>query len=145
MTDIDGGWYTEKSSKGLPPLSKTKLSKNSQENQDEIKQKLYEANKCWNDWKFQLYRNKLKLINTKYLIKRDKGLPPLNISKINKKDKRSIMKLNKNYMKLISGGMIGNSNCIGTNLNGWILTLPPKRDKTYYVYQKSFTLIKMIE
>ena len=54
MTDIGGGSYMEKSSKGLPPLSKTKLSKNSQENQDEIKQKLYEANKCWNDWKFQL-------------------------------------------------------------------------------------------
>ena len=60
MTDIGGGWYMEKSAQGLPPLRRTKLSKKTQENQDEIK----------------------------------------------------------NYMKLISGGMIGNSNCIGTNLNG---------------------------
>ena len=37
MTDIGGGWYMEKSAKGLPPLSRTKLVKKSQENQDEIK------------------------------------------------------------------------------------------------------------
>ena len=34
--------------------------------------KLYEANKWWNDWKFQLHRNKLELVDPKYLIKRDK-------------------------------------------------------------------------
>ena len=37
MTDICGGWYMGKSAKGLPPLSRTKLVKKSQENQDEIK------------------------------------------------------------------------------------------------------------
>ena len=57
MTYIGGGWYMEKGAKGLPPLSKTKLSK------------------------------------------------------IHKKRR---MKLK----KLISGGMIGNSNFIVTNLNG---------------------------
>ena len=36
MTDIGGGWYMEKSDKGLPPLKRTKLSKKAQEMQDEI-------------------------------------------------------------------------------------------------------------
>ena len=36
MTDIGGGWYMEKSAKGLTPLRRTKLSKKSQERQDEI-------------------------------------------------------------------------------------------------------------
>ena len=31
MTDVGGGWYLEKSSRGLPPLKRTKLSKKSQE------------------------------------------------------------------------------------------------------------------
>ena len=61
MTYIGGGWYIEISTKGLPPLRRTKLSKKAQEKQYEIP---------------------------------------------------------KIYMKLISGGMIGNSNCIGTSLNG---------------------------
>ena len=39
MTDIGGGWYMENSAKGLPPLRITKLSKKSQERQDEIKKK----------------------------------------------------------------------------------------------------------
>ena len=61
MTDIGGGWYMEKSDKGLPPLKISKLGKKAQEKKDEIK---------------------------------------------------------KNYMKLISGGMFGDSNYIGTSLNG---------------------------
>ena len=69
MTDIGGGWYMEKSARGLPTLRITKLSKKSQERQDEIQ---------------------------------------------------------KNYMKLISGGMIGYYNCIGTNLNGLILNKTTK-------------------
>ena len=36
MTNIGGGWYTENSSKGLPPLRRTKPSKKSQERQDGI-------------------------------------------------------------------------------------------------------------
>ena len=70
MKDIGGGWYMEKSAKGLPPLSRTKLSK---------------------------------------------------------KHKKGRMKFKKNYMKLISGGMIGDSNCIGTNLNGWIQNIYPQK------------------
>ena len=50
-----------------------------------------------------------------------KGLPPLQRSKISKKSTREAG-LNPKciYMALISGGMIGNSNYIGTSLNGWI-------------------------
>ena len=36
MKDIGGGWYMEKSAKGLTPSRITKLSKKAQENQDEI-------------------------------------------------------------------------------------------------------------
>ena len=45
MKDIGGGWYMENISKGLPPLSIPKLSKKSQDNQDEIQKNIYEANK----------------------------------------------------------------------------------------------------
>ena len=75
MTDIGGGWYMEKSAKGLPPLSRTKLSKKSQERQDEIQKKLYEANKLWNDWKFQLHWHKLEWVNTRREIKRKNPIP----------------------------------------------------------------------
>ena len=34
MTDIGGGWYIEKSDRGLPPLKITKPSKKAQERQD---------------------------------------------------------------------------------------------------------------
>ena len=40
MIDIGGGWYTEKSARGLPPLGRTKLSKRAQESQDEIKKNI---------------------------------------------------------------------------------------------------------
>ena len=59
MTKIGGGWYMKKSAKGLPPLRRSTLSKKAQDKEDEIK-KLYEANKWCNDWKFQLYWNKLR-------------------------------------------------------------------------------------
>ena len=36
MTEIGGGWYMKKSSKGLPPLNISKLSKKAQDNEDEI-------------------------------------------------------------------------------------------------------------
>ena len=88
MTDIGGGWYMGKSARGLPPLRRTKLSKKSQETQNEIQ---------------------------------------------------------KNYMKLISGGMIGNSNCIGKNLNGSILNITQKELNPFLFLQKRFTLVKVIE
>ena len=59
MTEIGGGWYMEKITKGLPPLRRPKLSKKSQEKDDEIK-KVYEANSHRNDCKFQLHCNKLE-------------------------------------------------------------------------------------
>ena len=45
MTDIGGGWYMEKSARGLPPLNRTKLSKKVQERQNVIQNKIYEANR----------------------------------------------------------------------------------------------------
>ena len=41
---------------GLTPLRRSKLSKK-QDMEDEIKN-IYEANKWWNDWKFQLHWHK---------------------------------------------------------------------------------------
>ena len=49
-----------------------------------------------------------------------KGIPLLKISKQSKKAKDEGDLNKKNYMKLISGGMIGNYNYIGTILNGLI-------------------------
>ena len=65
MTYIGGEWYMGKSARGLPPLRRTRLSKKSQERQDEIQKKLYEANKLWNDCKFQLHWNKLEWVDRK--------------------------------------------------------------------------------
>ena len=47
-----------------------------------------------------------------------KGIPPLKISKIGKKAQDKQGDIQKNYMKLISGGIIVNSNYIVTGLNG---------------------------
>ena len=35
-----------------------------------MKKKLYEANRWWNDWKFQLHWHKLEWVNTRSKIKR---------------------------------------------------------------------------
>ena len=43
-----------------------------------------------------------------------------------KKHKKGRMKFKRNYMKLISGGMVGNSNYIGKSLNRLILYLTSK-------------------
>ena len=72
MIYIGGGCYMKKIAKGLPPLSRTKLSKKAQENQDEIQKKLYEASKCWNDCKFQLQWHKLEWVDPKSTPKIDK-------------------------------------------------------------------------
>ena len=61
-----------------------------------------------------------------YMGESSKGLPPLRRTKLSKKHKKSRMKFRNIYMKLISSGMIGNSNFIGTNLNGWIQNLSTK-------------------
>ena len=79
ITDIGGGWYLEKCSKGLPPLKRTKLSKRAQE------------------------RN--------YLLK-------------------------KNFLNIIGGGIIENSNYIGTCLNGLIQNQLPKELSPFQFLQK---------
>ena len=48
-----------------------------------------------------------------YMEKSAKVLPPLNRTKLSKNHKKIRIKSKKVYMKLISGGMIGNSNYIG--------------------------------
>ena len=58
--------------------------------------------------------------------KSSNGLPPLNRSKWSKKAQEKQDEIQKIYMKLISGGIIGDSNYIGTILNGWIKKLSPK-------------------
>ena len=58
-----------KITKGLPPLSRTKLSKTPQDKDDEIK-KIHEANRHWNDRKFQLRWNKLEWVNQRSINKR---------------------------------------------------------------------------
>ena len=75
MTGIGGGWYMKKSAKGLPPPRRTKLSKKAQERQDE--KKLYESNKWWNYWKFQLHWHKMEWVDPKSTPKRDK---PFSVS-----------------------------------------------------------------
>ena len=77
MTDIGGGWYMGKSARGISPLKRAKLSKKAQERKDVIQKKLYEANRWWNDWKFQLHWNNLEWVDTKYNPKRVK---PFSVS-----------------------------------------------------------------
>ena len=55
------------------------------------------------------------------------------------------MKLKKNYMKLISGVMIGDSNYICTILNGLIQEVKLKGRKPIQFLQTNFTEIKVIE
>ena len=77
ITDIGGGWYLEKCAKGLPPLNRTKLSKKEQERHDIIRNKLFQSNMWWNDWKFQLHWNMLEWVDPKSTSKRVK---PFSVS-----------------------------------------------------------------
>ena len=61
-----------KSDKGIPPLRISKLSKKAQDNQYGIKKRLYEGNKWWNYWRFQLNPHKIEWVNTRSKIKRNK-------------------------------------------------------------------------
>ena len=59
----------------IPPhirLKRTKLSKKAQERHDDIKNKLFQSNMWWNDWKFQLHWNKFEWVDTKSNPKRVK-------------------------------------------------------------------------
>ena len=53
-------------------IGEKKKFKKAQERQDEIQRKIYEANRQWNDWKFQLHWNKLEWVDTKFNPKIDK-------------------------------------------------------------------------
>ena len=74
-----------------------------------------------------------------YMGENAKGIPALMRSKLSKKYNIRSMKLNKNYTKLISGGIIENSNYIGTSLNGLIQEVKPKGINTFQFLQESFT------
>ena len=80
-----------------------------------------------------------------YLKKCKRGLPPLERKKLSKKAQERHDYIFKNCMNLIGGGMIGNSNCIGTCLNGLILNQPPKELNPFQFLQKNSILVKMIE
>ena len=53
----------EKCEKVLPPLKRKKLSKKAKERDDLIKKNLYETNRWWNDWRFQLNWNILEWVD----------------------------------------------------------------------------------
>ena len=55
LHDTVGGWYVNKLGQNLPPLNKSKLRKESQKEEDEIKRKLHKANQYWNYSKFQIH------------------------------------------------------------------------------------------
>ena len=75
----------------------------------------------------------------------ERGLPPLKRIKLSKKAQERHDYIKKNCINLIGGGMIGNSNCIGTSLNGLILNQPPKELNPIKFLQKSYIIIIMIE
>ena len=55
----------EKRERGLPPLKRKKLSKKAQEMHDLIKNKFFQSNMWWNNWKFQLHWNMLEWVDPK--------------------------------------------------------------------------------
>ena len=61
-----------KISKGTPTVEENKLSKKAQKSQDLIKNKLFQSNMWWNDWKFQLHWNMLEWVDPKSKPKRVK-------------------------------------------------------------------------
>ena len=71
--------------------------------------------------------------------KSDKGLPTLSRSTLSKKSQDEEDRIKKNYMKLLSGGMIVDSNHIGTILNGWIQEFKPKGINPFQFLQENFT------
>ena len=72
MTDTGVGWYLEKCERGLTPLKRTRPGKKAQDRHDFILKKLYESNRWWNDWRFQLHWNKLEWVDPKSTPKRVK-------------------------------------------------------------------------
>ena len=64
----------EKMANGLPIFRIPKISKQVQEKYDKIKNKLYKANRHWNDCKFQLNCNNLEWENPRIKTKRKKSI-----------------------------------------------------------------------
>ena len=73
---MDGIW---KIAKGLSLFRISTLSKKAQDKEVEIK-KLYETNKWWNYWKFQLHWHKLELVSQEVKLK---GINPIQFLQIN--------------------------------------------------------------
>ena len=63
IEDISGQWFIEKHAKGIPPLKRNTLGTKTQQKYDEIKSKLYDDNRWWNDWKFQLHWHMLEWVS----------------------------------------------------------------------------------
>ena len=80
-----------------------------------------------------------------YLEKCAKGLPPLKREKLSKKAQNGDDLIKNKLFNLICGGMIGDSNYIGTCLNGLIRNQHPKELNLFQFLQKSSILIIMIE
>ena len=74
-----------------------------------------------------------------HMRKISKGLPPLRRIKLSKKEQYKEVETKKVYMKIIGIEFIGNSNCIGTNLNGLIQEVKSNGKKTYSVSSIFFT------
>ena len=64
------------------------------------------------------------------------GLPLLRRKQLSKKAQEKYDEIIKKYMKLIDGGIIENSNHIGTRLNGLIIELKSK-GKTLFSFFKN--------
>ena len=62
IENIGGQWFIKKHAKGIPPLKINTLGKKAQQKHDEIKSKLYDANRWWNDCKFQLHWHMLEWV-----------------------------------------------------------------------------------
>ena len=75
----------------------------------------------------------------------EKGLPPSKRTKLSKKAQERDDLIEKNFMNIIGGGIIGYSNYIGTFLNGLILDITPKELKPFQFLQIFSILIIMIE
>ena len=74
-----------------------------------------------------------------------RGLPPLKRKKLSKKVQERHDYILKNCMNQIGGGMIGDSNCIGTSLNGLRLNQPPNGLNLFQFLQNNYILIETIE
>ena len=61
-------------------IEEKKLSKRAQERHDLIKNKLFQSNMWWNDWKFQLHWNMIEWVDPKST---PKTVKPFSVSSIN--------------------------------------------------------------